>query len=40
MKLSDNYGQFKGNLDRVHPRYDDTLSMDFGPQQVDDGKGI
>src|SRR5262249_42519848 len=29
MKLSDGYSDFKRKLDRVHPRYDETMSMDF-----------
>lgn len=40
MKLSGDYNSFKDNLDKIHPRYDDTLLMDFGPQLPDDGEGI
>ncbi len=40
MKLSEDYEGFKASLDKVHPRYDDTLMLDFGPQLPDDGKGI
>ncbi|PQA71678.1 hypothetical protein C3731_20525 [Brucella oryzae] len=40
MKLSGDYSSFKDNLDKIHPRYDDTLMMDFGPQIPDDGEGI
>lgn len=39
MKLSDNYQDFKRKLDKVHPKYDETLSLDldFGE---DSGKGL
>lgn len=40
MKLSSDYQQFKDSLDRIHPRYDDTIPMDFGPHQPDDGTGL
>lgn len=29
MKLSDDYSDFKTKLDRLHPRYDETLPLDF-----------
>lgn len=29
MKLSSSYDEFKANLDRVHPKYDETLSLDL-----------
>jgi hypothetical protein len=35
MKLSDDWKDFSGKLDRLHPRYGDTL-----PLPMDDGKGI
>jgi hypothetical protein len=34
MRLSDTYDDFKASLDKIHPRYGDTLPMDF------DGEGI
>jgi hypothetical protein len=30
MKLSDGYEDFKQKLDRLHPRFDETLPFDFG----------
>lgn len=30
MKLSDDYDDFKRKLDKLHPRYDETLPLDFG----------
>lgn len=30
MKLSSDYADFKSKLDRIHPRYGDTIPMDFG----------
>ncbi|WP_199698961.1 P63C domain-containing protein [Oleomonas cavernae] len=30
MRLSSNYEEFKRNLDKIHPRYGDTIPMDFG----------
>jgi hypothetical protein len=30
MKLSRNYDEFKRNLDKIHPRYGETIPMDFG----------
>jgi P63C domain-containing protein len=35
MKLSDGWNDFSGKLDRLHPRYGDTM-----PLPMDDGKGI
>ncbi|MDG3041883.1 P63C domain-containing protein [Roseicyclus marinus] len=32
MKLSDDYSDFVRKLDRVHPRFGDTIPMDFGGQ--------
>ena len=29
MKLSDDYADFKRKLDKIHPRYDETMAMDF-----------
>lgn len=39
MRLSDDYGDFIKKLDRVHPRYDETLPFDFG-DDFDGGTGI
>ena len=30
MKLSDSYSDFKRKLDRLHPRYDETMQLDLG----------
>lgn len=30
MKLSGTYDEFKKNLDRIHPRYGETIPLDFG----------
>ena len=30
MRLSDTYDDFKKNLDKIHPRYGETIPMDFG----------
>jgi len=35
MKLSNNWRDFSANLDRLHPRYGDTMAL-----PLDDGKGI
>jgi hypothetical protein len=40
MKLSTDYSDFKGKLDRLHPRYNQTISMDFGDTDDDAGKGL
>lgn len=37
MALSDDYNDFKGKLDKRHPRYNETISFDFGD---DNGRGI
>ncbi len=37
MHLSDDYAEFEKGLDRRHPRYNENLSFDFGP---DNGKGL
>lgn len=39
MKLSDGYEDFKRKLDRVHPRYDETLPLDFMTAD-DDNAGV
>ena len=36
MKLSDSWEQFMGHLDKLHPRYGDTIPMDL----TDNGKGL
>jgi hypothetical protein len=35
MKLSDNWSDFSKKIDKLHPRYGDTM-----PLPIDDGKGI
>jgi hypothetical protein len=35
MKLSDEYGDFEVKLDRIHPRYDESLSL---PLLSEDGE--
>ncbi len=30
MRLSRDYAEFKRNLDKIHPRYGETIAMDFG----------
>lgn len=37
MDLSDNYADFQKKLDRRHPRFNETLSFDFEP---DNGRGL
>ncbi|SDA51009.1 P63C domain-containing protein [Mesorhizobium qingshengii] len=32
MRLSSNYEEFKRNLDKIHPRYGETIAMDFGSE--------
>lgn len=39
MKLSDDYPDFKNKLERLHPRYDETMAMDFVSED-DDDKGL
>lgn len=39
MRLSNDYDDFLGKLDRIHPRYDETLPFDFG-DDGDPGTGI
>lgn len=39
MKLSVDYNDFIEKLDRVHPRYNETLELDFH-KEPDDGKGL
>lgn len=36
MKLSDSYPDFKRKLDKVHPRFGETIEMDLGPLDDDD----
>jgi hypothetical protein len=36
MKLSDGYGDFKRKLDRIHPRYDETLPLALEVMSIDD----
>lgn len=40
MKLSTNYADFQSKLDIIHPRYDETLSMDFLKEELDNGEGL
>jgi hypothetical protein len=39
MKLSSGYDDFRNKLQKIHPRYDETLSFDFGGFD-DGGKGL
>lgn len=39
MRLSSDYDDFVNKLDKIHPRYDETLPFDFGEDE-DDGIGI
>ena len=39
MRLSNDYEDFLSKLDKVHPRYDETLPFDFG-DEGDPGTGI
>ncbi len=39
MKLSDDYPDFRIKLDRLHPRYNETMSLDF-VEIEDEGDGI
>jgi hypothetical protein len=39
MKLSDDYNDFVEKLDILHPRYEETMAMEF-MQDNDAGKGI
>ena len=34
MRLSKNYEEFKRNLDKIHPRYGETIPMDFGDEGI------
>jgi hypothetical protein len=34
MKLSDEYEDFEVKLDRVHPRYDETLQLPFPGEEA------
>jgi hypothetical protein len=41
MKPSDDYSDFKGKLDRLHPKYGETIKLPFDyDDKADDGKGI
>jgi len=41
MKLSDDWHDFREKMDRLHPRYDETMSLHFeGCANDDDGKGL
>jgi P63C domain len=33
MKLSNDYSDFKNKIDRIHPRYGETIPMDFGDDE-------
>lgn len=37
MKLSDNYDDFKKKLDRIHPRYNETMPLDLGDSDDEGG---
>jgi hypothetical protein len=40
MNPSKDYSDFKAKLDQIHPSYGQTLSMDFGDMEEDEGKGL
>ena len=40
MKLSDGYADFKTKIDRIHPRYEETMAMDFGDFEEDGNTGL
>lgn len=40
MKLSSDYEDFKAKLDILHPRYDETMLMDFIGEELDNGQGL
>lgn len=40
MKLSDDYRDFHDKLDRIHPRYGDTLPLPFDGDAEDSGTGL
>lgn len=37
MKLSDTWDAFKANLDRIHPRFDETIPLDFEHEGAEGG---
>lgn len=39
MKLSDGWDDFKDKIDRIHPRYGETMALPF-PDSPDDGHGL
>jgi hypothetical protein len=39
MKLSDDYTDFIGKLDRIHPRYGESGALDFA-EDVENGEGL
>ncbi len=40
MKLSDDYADFKRKLDRIHPRYNETMALDFFKEDHEKSGGI
>jgi hypothetical protein len=41
MKLSDSWRDFMGRLDRLHPKYGETMQLQLDYEQSkDDGKGL
>jgi len=40
MKLSTDYPDFINKLDMLHPRYNETMSINFNEYSDDDGKGL
>lgn len=40
MKLSENYPDFKRKLDRIHTRYGETIEMNLGESDTDDGTDL
>jgi hypothetical protein len=39
MKLSEDWDDFKDKIDRIHPRYGDTMVLPF-PDSNDSGRGL
>jgi len=37
MKMSDDWESFKRNLDRIHPRFNETIAIDFGHDESEPG---
>jgi hypothetical protein len=39
MKLSKDWNDFRDKINRIHPRYGETMVLPFG-EDADDGKGL